>query len=103
MRRSIDLSLVQIKINLHSGVMVVLLDRLAKEDVYGYLECAKNIFLTDSAGNVIWQVHTDFDSNSGSFTNIVVDGTGIKGYRWDGGSYEINLDSGKGTPELLMK
>lgn len=103
MKQHIDMNEVEKKIVLRDGLSLVLLDRLAKENMYGKLECARNIFLIDSAEKIVWQVHTDFDMDSGSFTNIISDEDGIKGYRWDGGVYEINIKNGKGIPVLLMK
>lgn len=91
------------KIDLPGGLSLVLLDRLGKESVYGNIECARNIFLIDATAEIIWQVRTNFDADAGPFTNIFSDENGIKGYRWDGGGYEINLKSGKGVPALLMK
>ena len=103
MTQNIDTNAIEKKIDLPNGLSLVLLDRLAKESTYGKLECARNIFLVDAASKIIWQVQTDFDSNSGSFTNIFADENGIKGYRFDGGVYEIDLKNGKGVPTLLMK
>lgn len=105
MTRYIDVNAVEKKIDLAGGLSLVLLDRLAKESIYGPLECSRNIFLIDSAAKIVWQVQTDFDSDSGSFTNIFQDEdeNQIKAYRWDGGVYEINLKNGKGVPSLLMK
>lgn len=103
MTQYVDINAVEKRIDLAGGLSLVLLDRLAKESIYGQLECARNIYLIDSAAKIVWQVQTDFDSSSGSFTNIFVDDNGIKGYRWDGGVYEINLKNGKGVPALLMK
>jgi hypothetical protein len=103
MIKYIDLTAIEKEIELSGGVTLVLLDRLAKEDIYGQLECARNIFLVDATSKIVWQIQTDFDSNGGSFTNIFADDGGVKGYRWDGGVYEIDLKSGKGVPALLQK
>jgi hypothetical protein len=103
MTQYIDMNAVEKKIELPDGLSLVLLDRLAKESIYGQIECARNIFLIDTDAKIIWQVQTDFDQDGGSFTNIFADENGIKGYRWDGGVYEINLKNGRGVPTLLMK
>ncbi len=102
-RSRIDLNEIAKRIDFPDGLSLVILDRLAKENIYGPIECARNIFLIDVTTKIVWQVHTDFDANSGPFTNIFLDGTVIKGYRWDGGMYEIDLKNGKGVPALLMK
>ncbi len=99
----IDLTAIKKKIELSGGVTLVLQDRLAKEDIYGQLECARNIFLVDATSKIVWQIQTEFDSDGGSFTNIFADVGGVKGYRWDGGVYEIDLKSGKAIPILLQK
>lgn len=93
----------KVKIGLPDGARLILLDRLAKEVIYGPLECARNIFLIDKDEKVIWQVSTDFDSNGGSFTSLYIDEDVIKGYRWDGGVYVISLSNGKGVPAQLVK
>jgi hypothetical protein len=103
MIRYIDLTAVEKKIEVPGGATLVLLDRLAKEDVYGKLECARNIFLVDHTSKIVWQIQTEFDFDGGSFTNIFADADGLKGYRWDGAVYEIDLESGKGVPALLQK
>lgn len=103
MSSHIDLKDIAKKIDLPDGLSLVILDRLAKEDLLGSIECARNIFLIDAASKIVWQVHTDFDANGGPFTNVFLDGSVIKGYRWDGGMYEIDLKNGKGAPALLMK
>jgi len=99
----IELNETSKKIDLPDGLSLVILDRLGKESIFGPIECARNIFLVDVTMKVVWQVHTDFDANSGPFTNIFLDENIVKGYRWDGGMYEIDLKNGKGIPTLLMK
>lgn len=103
MIKHVDLTAIEKKIELPGGVTLVLEDRLAKEDIYGRLECARNIFLVDSNSKIVWQIQTDFDSDGGSFTNIFADDGGVKGYRWDGGVYLIDLNSGKGMPLVLQR
>jgi hypothetical protein len=103
MHMNIDMQDVTKKIDLGDGSSVVLLDTLGKQDLYGRLECARNVFLIDAGGKVVWQIRTNFDAESGPFTNIFPDGSEIKGYRWDGGTYVININDGEAMPGLLMK
>ncbi len=103
MTQHIDMQEVTKKIDLQDGSSVVLLDRLAKENIYGRLECARNIYLLDARGKVVWQVETNFDADSGPFTNIFADEAGIKGYRWDGGTYVIDIGNGRAIPVSLMR
>jgi len=91
------------KVDFPDGLSLVMLDRLAKESIFGKIECARNIFLVDATTKIVWQVHTDFDANAGPFTNVFLEGNVVKAYRWDGGMYEIDLKNGKGVPVLLMK
>lgn len=68
------------------------------------IERVKNIFLIDSSGKVIWRVHSNFDSEqSGIFTNIYEKDGKFKAYRWDGGQYGIDIETGFATPEILLK
>lgn len=103
MKLAIDLDEISKRINLSNGVSIIMVDRLGKEKNFSSLECAKNIFAIDQEFNVIWQIYTDFDSSSGPFTNIFLDGDILKGYRWDGGIYNIDLNSGIGTPASLAR
>jgi len=103
MNISINAGEVNKEIKLSDGTSLILLDRLAKEGVYGQIECARNIFLVDANEKVIWQVRTDFDADSGSFTNILLETAGVKAYRWDGVMYEIDLRNGFGIPVSLFK
>lgn len=91
------------RIDLLDGRSVLLLDRLAKEKLYGRLECARKIYLVDRSGMPIWQVESAFDADGGPFTNIVVSGAELQGYRWDGGIYIIDTNTGKAVPSQLMR
>jgi hypothetical protein len=91
------------QIAIHSNNVVVLLKRLGMESQYGHLECARNVYLVNNDGVVIWQVTSDFDSDGGSFTNVIEDSGKIKAYRWDGGMYKIDSVTGYAAPILLMK
>lgn len=91
------------RIALSDGRIVLLLDRLAKEKLYGRLECARNIYLVDRNGMRIWQVESAFDENGGPFTNIIVSGAEIHAYRWDGGIYVIDTNTGKAVPSQLTR
>jgi hypothetical protein len=80
-------------ISASESLKVVLIDRLGQEGLYGPSECARNIFLIDDGDNVIWQVRSDFDFTDGR----------LQGYRWDGGMYDIDLNTGKAEPGLLLR
>ncbi|MDF7670063.1 hypothetical protein PT276_02390 [Orbaceae bacterium ESL0721] len=64
----------------------------------------RNIFKIDSEGKVIWQVFSNSDTKrDGSFQGIKMDGNNLKAYRWNGGQYDIDLETGFATPEILLK
>ncbi|WP_221174471.1 hypothetical protein [Pseudomonas fluorescens] len=103
MSQYIDKSVASQIIELSTELSVILFDRLGQDGVFGSVECARNIFLIDREGNVVWQVTSDFDSNGGPFTNIICVGGRLQGYRWDGGMYEVDLATGRAEPSLLLK
>lgn len=90
------------RLDLPSGYCIVLLDTLAKKDL-GSLECARNIFLMDSNGRTIWQIQSDFDNDGGPFTNVIYENGELRAYRWDGGMYKIDMQSGRASPEILAR
>jgi hypothetical protein len=67
------------------------------------MECARNVFLIDDAGSVVWQVSSNFDSDGDPFTNIFMEGGQLKAYRWDGGSYSVDAQTGRAVPDQLLK
>ena len=103
MNRVIELNSISKVIPVSDLRSVVLLDRLGQEALYGLLECARNVFLIDDAGSVVWQVSSDFDSDGDPFTNIFVEGGQLKAYRWDGGSYIVDVQTGRAVPDQLLK
>ncbi|WP_248463850.1 hypothetical protein [Pectobacterium versatile] len=90
--------------NLPSGKKLVLLDRLGMENLYKRVEIARKIYFPDEQGETVWQVSSDFDSEGNPFTNMTLHSDGrITAYRWDGGNYTINTETGFTTPSMLMK
>ncbi|KAA3667048.1 hypothetical protein FEV48_13405 [Pectobacterium carotovorum subsp. carotovorum] len=90
--------------NLPSGKKLVLLDRLGMENLYKRVEIARNIYFLDEQGETVWQVSSDFDSEGNPFTNMTLHRDGsITAYRWDGGNYILNAETGFATPLTLMK
>ena len=76
-----------------------MLDRLGQETVFGKIECARNIFILDDNENLVWQVKSDFDIEDNPFTNIKYGQDGsLVTYRWDGGNYSIDADTGFASP-----
>lgn len=100
---SIDVKDIAKRVDLPDGRSVLLLDRLAKDRLYGRLECARNIYLVDQDGNLLWQIESAFDADSGPFTNVFADGAELKAYRWDGGTYVIDANTGRASPFQLEK
>ena len=89
-------------IDLPDGSAIVLLDRLGKGDQYSKEELARNVFKIDSHGHVEWRVHSQFDTEGNPFTRLHY-ADGVTAYRWDGGSYSIDLDTGEATPLALER
>ena len=90
-------------LDLPNGSRVVLLDTLGKKEILGAIECARNIFLLDSSGLTLWQVSSDFDRDGDPFTNVVYENEELSAYRWDGGMYKIDMNSGKASPAILTR
>ncbi|HZF42279.1 MAG TPA: hypothetical protein VEZ48_02600 [Sphingomonadaceae bacterium] len=90
------------RIDLPNGSAIVLLDRLGKGDRYSNEELARNVFKIDAAGHVEWQVRSQFDAEGNPYTRLHY-ANGVTAYRWDGGSYSIDLDTGSATPLVLER
>lgn len=90
------------KIDLHDGRAIVLLNRLGKGDRYSKEEIARNVLRIDSAGHVELQVNSQLDDEGNPFTRIFLE-NGLSAYRWDGGSYSIDLETGAATPLVLER
>lgn len=90
------------KIDLPNGSTIVLIDRIGKGDQYNNEELARNIFKIDADGHVEWQVRSQFDAEGNPFTQLSY-ANGVTAYRWDGGSYSIDLDTGEATPLALER
>ena len=69
----------------------------------GKVECARNIYLVGSAGEVIWRIHTDFDEEGVSFTGLTRESGKVSAYRWDGGTYSVDMTSGFARPRILSR
>lgn len=91
------------QLQLPNGTFIVLVDTLGKPSKVLPVANAQNIFCIEKTGKVIWQVFSDFDSDGGPFTNIFESGGEIFAYRWDGGTYAIDLTMGRAIPRALQK
>jgi hypothetical protein len=89
------------RLALADGRQIILLDRLGKGDHFSKAEVARNIYCVALGENLAWQVHSDFDGEGQPFTHIRIDDGSVLAYRWDGGTYTINLESGRATPVSL--
>jgi hypothetical protein len=102
MTKSIDHGIIKSQIELPDGGKVILLDMLARSGKYAKAEIARNIFRIEEDGAIKWQVHGDFDTEGSPYTRIVLE-NGLSAYRWDGGTYSIDLETGKATPLRLER
>ena len=91
------------QLDLPDGSAVVLLDRLAKGRRFSKEEQARNIFAVDANGNLLWQVHSRFDAEGNPFTKLHFENDTLTAYRWDGGSYQIDTQTGAATPLILER
>lgn len=103
MNSEIDLRDIKKVIDLSDGSKVLLLDRLGKKDEYTKEERARNVYRVKADGSIIWQVKSKFDSDGGPFTNIQYTDGVLAAYRWDGGDYEIDIETGEATPKRFAK
>lgn len=82
---------------------IVLYDRLDPK-IFSDEEAARNVYKLDFSGNIIWQVSSKSDERGAPFTGIRIDEDGkLMAYRWDGGLYEIDIETGFATPKILMR
>lgn len=86
--------------SLANGDRLILLDRLGN---YPVEERARNIYLLDKDGNVLWRIHSRFDDEGHPFTRLHDEHGVITAYRWDGGMYGIDLTTGAATPLHLVR
>lgn len=95
----IDLRDVVTRIDIDEGRYAVLVDiSLDRADA------VRNIFMLDNGGKLIWQVHSDFDNEPGGyFTRIEYQERILRGHRFDGIVYTIDLATGRATPERVVK
>lgn len=90
------------QIGLDDGA-VVLLDRLGKSDRYSREDQARNVLRIGSDGCVKWRVRTNFDAEGSPFTKLNLENGRLTAYRWDGGTYGIDLETGEGVPLQLER
>jgi hypothetical protein len=91
------------QVDLPSGGKIILLDRLAKEHLYSKEEMARNIFKINKIGHLEWQIQSDFDAEGQPFTRLHYDNGKVTAYRWDGGVYVINIETGDAKLRILMR
>lgn len=102
MIEQLNVSDIASQIDLPTGGAIVLLDRLGKGGDYSKDDLARNIFRVDADGHIEWRVRSKFDNEGNPFTRIHLE-NGLIAYRWDGGSYSIDLKSGEATPLALER
>ena len=87
----------------NSTDLITLFDRLDPSK-FSNIESAKNVYRVKLDGTVVWQVHSSFDSKDDSFTNIEIDEFNeILGFRWNGGQYDIDFETGFAQPRKFFK
>lgn len=91
------------RVDLPDGGAVVLLDRLGKSGRYNKEELARNILRINIDGNIQWTVRSQFDVEGNPFTRLHFHEGSLTAYRWDGGSYGIDVETGVATPLVLER
>ncbi len=102
MNKTLDVSDVQDRVELPGGDTIILVARLGQEHVFSHLEIARNVYRIDPNGNIKWTVHSEFDGDGDPFTKLRFDQV-LSAYRWDGGSYSIDIDTGLALPQVLER
>ncbi len=100
MTNRIDVSKQAQSINLDDGHVIVLVDRLSHSMSNNR---AQNVFRIDKTGTVVWTSHSRFDSEGQPFTRLHLESGRLTAYRWDGGTYAVELDTGFATPLQLER
>ncbi|WP_155839268.1 hypothetical protein [Hyphomonas chukchiensis] len=103
MNELLNLADIHSRVDLPKGEAVVLLDRLGKGDQYNKEDLARNVFRIDSKGHIMWRVSSAFDKLGDPFTRLYSEDGTLTAYRWDGGSYVIDLETGSATPLRLER
>lgn len=103
MSEKVDFSDVCDRLDLPSGDAIIVLDRLGKSGQYSREDMARNVLLITADARIVWRVRSQFDSEGNPFTRLHREGGKLTAYRWDGGSYEIDIDTGFATPSVLER
>lgn len=95
---------VTVDLPLQDGRHVIVVDRSIRSNHVKMNERSRNVYLLDSKNNMVWQIRTDFDDEGMAFTNVFIDVDGsLSAYRWDGGTYHIDINNGYATPREFLK
>ncbi|PXZ04760.1 hypothetical protein [Gilliamella apicola] len=103
MIRHIDAGIANKILNIDNNYQLALLDGFNDLFKKEPLEVSRNIFLIKTDGQVIWRIYSKNDKFGDSFTNIYEKDGKFKAYRWDGGQYDIDIETGLATPEILIR
>lgn len=102
MTKALETADISSKIELPNGSSIVLLDLFGKKHSYSKEQLARHVYKLNADGQVEWQVHSEFDAAGNPFTQLHYL-NGVTAYRWDGGSYSVDLETGAATPLLLER
>lgn len=96
---------VAMRIQLDDGTSVVLLDMLAVSSEVPQQDVENNIRRVTPDGHVIWQVSgTEPVYPRSPFTGMLLDeNRNLIAYRWDGGQFKIDVDTGIAEPVNLAR
>lgn len=102
--KKIEKRKIKISLDLEGNDQVVLLDTLNALKSTTREDIERNIYRINMKGNIIWQVSPYDAFSKSTFTNIYFSDNGkLLAYNFDGGEYEIDLETGKVQPKQLLK
>lgn len=88
---------------LNGGRSLILFDGLSLPECCDNEEVARNVFLLNEKGDIIWRIFSKYDQDGNPFTNIYEKSNQIRAYRWDGGEYLIDIETGEAKPHAFLK
>lgn len=86
------------QVRLPNGDRIVLIDRLSDART---VDRARNVHRIDGSGQIVWTISTRFDSEGNPFTQLHFAAGRLTAYRWDGGTYTVDMETGIAEPQQL--
>lgn len=95
---------IKISLEIEGGDRIILLDMLSAPKSSSKEDVQRNIYRIDENGKIIWQLLPYDAFEISTFTNVYFsEKFELLGYNFDGGEYEIDINTGKVRPKQLLK